>query len=108
MVNKSKHADLVDAIEFLATIQLKESATAYQQQDYLRLHSIRNSFGEKLASTCYEQTAMHSVACESRNSYEDRELAFTCFKQNMKYNVTWEMSSEGRRQVGQWFYRSKC
>lgn len=77
--------DLVDDIEFLATLLVKENAESYQQTDYLRLNN----------------------QCSGSVFRLNSEQTFPCFGEKHNSSVKWEMSSAGRLQVGQWFYQSK-
>jgi hypothetical protein len=78
--------DLVDDIEFIATLHIKENAASYEQTDYLRLKSQCNG---SVLRTC-----------------SNGDHTWPCFEDKRSLNVKWEMSSAGRLQVGQWFYQS--
>lgn len=84
----SAHLDVVNSVDFLATVQRKERAANYHQTDYLRckrkiVHSNRISYDDKLVL--------------SASSY---------FQQDLQQLGRWEISIEGRIQVGQWFFKS--
>lgn len=81
--------DVVNAIEFLATVQHKEGAANYRQNDYL----------------CLKRKIVHS----NRIDYDDDVVRSVCsyLKQNLQTCGQWEISMEGRVQVGQWFFKSK-
>ena len=78
--------DVVNAIEFLATVQQKERATNYRQRDYLSL----------------KRKSIHSA-------FDDEVVRSVCsyMNENLKQRGQWEISMEGRVQVGKWFFKSK-
>lgn len=78
--------DIVDEIEFLAALQVKENAASYQQTDYLRLKNRCN-------------VVILNPLCND-------EQSFSYFEEQLDNNIKWEMSVAGRLQVGQWFYQS--
>jgi hypothetical protein len=80
--------DVDNAIEFLATVQRKERAESYRQKDYL----------------CLKRKIVHS----NRMSYDDEVVRSVCsyLNHNLQKHRHWEMSMEGRVQVGQWFFKS--
>jgi hypothetical protein len=78
--------DLVDDMEFLATLHVKENVASYRQIDYLR----------------------HKSRCSGSVLHPNLTTEYTlpCFEEKLNNNVNWEMSSGGRLQVGQWFSQS--
>ena len=85
---ESAQLDVVNAIDFLATVQRKERIASYHQSDYLRLKRKI----DRSTSICYDGKL---VLSECRY-YQDHQKG-----------GQWEMTMEGRIQVGQWFFKSK-
>lgn len=75
--------DMNNAIDFLSTVQRKERSASYRQSDYLGLKR------RKIVPTHRDDERVRS-ACS--------------YYQKVGH---WEISIEGRIQVGQWFYKSK-
>jgi hypothetical protein len=83
------HLDVVNtAIDFVTTLQRKERVVNYQKTDYLGLK--------------------RKIVRSSNISYDDNNavLSATNYYQGLQKLGQWEMSMEGRVQVGQWFFKS--
>ena len=74
------HLDVVDAIDFLATVQRKERLVCYHQNDYLR--------------------SKRKIFRSNDISYDDNNMVQSThsFYQNLQKLGQWEMSMEGRIQ----------
>jgi hypothetical protein len=87
VVATSNSVDLVTVVEFLATIQRKEKVAIYQQSDYLRPKRKFNDTKDI--------------------SYDEEVISLSCAQQRMEQIGSWEISTTGRIQVGQWYFKSK-
>ena len=87
--------NLAGGIELLKILLRKESASAcaYRTRDYLGLAKRAGLQQPRASSNC------------SRPGSSTFYSPFTAPKRQQ--NDFWEMSTQGRWQVGQWFYRSK-
>lgn len=86
--------DLAEVAEFLQGIYRKENAAAYQQNDYLGLGKPTGKH-RQVGRQHGSGACSPSVVRSSRITQKIQPLG------------AWEMSAQGRWQIGQWFYRSK-
>jgi hypothetical protein len=87
-VYATSRLDLANAVDFLATNQRKERALTYHQRDYLGLKRM------------YHRS--------KHNTNNDKVVPSTLtFEQRLQTLEKWEISVEGRMQVGHWFFKSE-